>query len=119
MQSMHTYRAWTNKEGHALGRTQQCFTMRQFYICNVNDQGTVIEFNQHFSRGFLPVFQPKRTLKQLTSLELIPGVLNVQDTPMQRVVGRQYLSRHPPYPYYQLQVLSCSPLSVLSRKPIH
>ena len=23
MQSMHTYRAWTNKEGHALGRTQQ------------------------------------------------------------------------------------------------
>ena len=22
MQSMHTYRAWTNKEGHALGRTQ-------------------------------------------------------------------------------------------------
>ena len=23
MQSMHTYRAWTNKEGRALGRTQQ------------------------------------------------------------------------------------------------
>ena len=27
MQSMHTYRAWTNKEGHALGRTQHLSTI--------------------------------------------------------------------------------------------
>ena len=30
MQSMHTYRAWTNKEGHALGRTQHSQATRFF-----------------------------------------------------------------------------------------